>query len=358
MKAKTAVVGLALVAMLAGGCSTPGGGGGAPVGTLDPAMVRAAALIGYMVYCSDHDCAGVDVALDVIWPLAQAALGGVIPQTYREAVLEGVQAAKAAMATVGRSDRVRAVAAPLWPSEALSSTADLTWFDADPTIQARTGFNLTTEGPAIWSTAAGRISTDGQRVVQQRLELQNGKLVQTDSRWVARFPIVAGPMLATDGSMAVESNDKYDGRWVVRRWRGGAFVRPADSVGAGYAFVGDFSGDFFGSACALTDVDGDGLTDVVVGAPYGRKTRVEQADADGAVYVWLGKTRGTGDANGDGAVNNIDALMVAAFFLDPAAAPTISGWKADVNRDGALTNLDALAIQQYFLGKVPKLPIR
>lgn len=59
----------------------------------------------------------------------------------------------------------------------------------------------------------------------------------------------------------------------------------------------------------------------------------------------------TGDVNGDGAVNIIDALLTAQYYVglnpvsfDPGAA--------DVNCDGSVDIVDALLIAQYYVGLV------
>jgi hypothetical protein len=55
-----------------------------------------------------------------------------------------------------------------------------------------------------------------------------------------------------------------------------------------------------------------------------------------------------GDANGDGAVNIIDALVIARHYVDSTAAINVS--LSDVNCDGAVDIIDALRVAQYYVG--------
>ena len=56
-----------------------------------------------------------------------------------------------------------------------------------------------------------------------------------------------------------------------------------------------------------------------------------------------------GDVNADNAVDIIDALLVAQYYV--GLAPTgFSSTKADVNRDGGIDIIDALIIAQYYVG--------
>ena len=61
-----------------------------------------------------------------------------------------------------------------------------------------------------------------------------------------------------------------------------------------------------------------------------------------------------GDANGDGTVNIIDALMIAQYSvgLNPAGFMAAN---ADVNSDGQINIVDALRVAQYYVGIIPSL---
>lgn len=58
-----------------------------------------------------------------------------------------------------------------------------------------------------------------------------------------------------------------------------------------------------------------------------------------------------GDVNGDGAIDIVDALLVAQFYvgLNPA---NVDQSKADVNCDGSVDIVDALLIAQYYVGLI------
>ncbi|HEX2924728.1 MAG TPA: dockerin type I repeat-containing protein, partial [Ruminiclostridium sp.] len=64
----------------------------------------------------------------------------------------------------------------------------------------------------------------------------------------------------------------------------------------------------------------------------------------------------TGDANGSGKVDIIDALITAQYCagLNPQG---FQAALADVNRDGSVTIVDALVIARYAAGLIPSLPI-
>lgn len=100
----------------------------------------------------------------------------------------------------------------------------------------------------------------------------------------------------------------------------------------------------------LPDSDGD---------RFGDGYEAAQLNLD-AVYNAAVRPR-LGDANGDGAVTNVDALLTQALFLSlvepgaPAFGGSGFGW-IDANRDGQITNVDALMLQSFFLGLLQRLP--
>jgi len=62
-----------------------------------------------------------------------------------------------------------------------------------------------------------------------------------------------------------------------------------------------------------------------------------------------------GDVNADGAVDIVDALLVAQYYVGLQVDVNID--VADVNLDGAIDILDALLIAQYYVGIIDTLPI-
>jgi hypothetical protein len=57
----------------------------------------------------------------------------------------------------------------------------------------------------------------------------------------------------------------------------------------------------------------------------------------------------TGDVNGDGSINIIDALLVAQVYVG-INVNNFNAETADVNCDGVLDITDALLIAQYYIG--------
>ncbi|MEJ2051479.1 MAG: dockerin type I domain-containing protein, partial [Calditrichota bacterium] len=63
-------------------------------------------------------------------------------------------------------------------------------------------------------------------------------------------------------------------------------------------------------------------------------------------------TTGTpGDTNGDGAVDIVDALLIAQYYVGLDPAGFIPG-NADMNCDGSINIVDALLIAQYYVGLI------
>ncbi|MBN1697244.1 MAG: glycoside hydrolase family 9 protein [Spirochaetales bacterium] len=62
----------------------------------------------------------------------------------------------------------------------------------------------------------------------------------------------------------------------------------------------------------------------------------------------------TGDVNGDGTINIVDALLIAQYYvgLEPAGFNPDAG---DTNQDGNINIVDALRVAQYYVGSIPSL---
>ena len=55
-----------------------------------------------------------------------------------------------------------------------------------------------------------------------------------------------------------------------------------------------------------------------------------------------------GDANGDGNVNYLDAMLIARYYVDPSAVENIDLEAADMNCDGSVNYLDIMAVLRYY----------
>ena len=62
-----------------------------------------------------------------------------------------------------------------------------------------------------------------------------------------------------------------------------------------------------------------------------------------------------GDANHDGNVNIVDALLIAQYAVGLDPQPFYPE-QADVNGDGAINIIDALLIAQYYTGIINEFP--
>ena len=109
----------------------------------------------------------------------------------------------------------------------------------------------------------------------------------------------------------------------------------APSFGGFIAFGEDVAGQAANQLAATGDVNGDGLDDLLIGAPF--------VDGGGAAYVVYGRDGGTcyADLDGDGDLTIFDFLAFQNLF--DASDPT-----ADCDGDGSLTLFDFLCFQNAF----------
>ena len=63
-----------------------------------------------------------------------------------------------------------------------------------------------------------------------------------------------------------------------------------------------------------------------------------------------------GDANGDGTINYLDAMLIAQYYVGDIGAEDLALSAADVNGDGTVNYLDAMMIAQYYVGDIEEFP--
>ncbi|MBN1334373.1 MAG: FG-GAP repeat protein [Deltaproteobacteria bacterium] len=77
----------------------------------------------------------------------------------------------------------------------------------------------------------------------------------------------------------------------TERGRGSVEVHLAEGAADPVGFRGEATGDRFGSAVGIADLDGDGCDDLLVGAPRHNPTERESTFAAGRLYLWYGGTQ-------------------------------------------------------------------
>jgi len=110
------------------------------------------------------------------------------------------------------------------------------------------------------------------------------------------------------------------------------------------------------------DADMDGIPDSA-----DNDTTSSDSDSDGFADYFelvLGSspddtldTPSLADADGNGNVDNVDAILVMEVFLGLSTPGDLSGSIIDVNRNGLLDNVDAVIIFNWFLGNIDELPL-
>ena len=63
-----------------------------------------------------------------------------------------------------------------------------------------------------------------------------------------------------------------------------------------------------------------------------------------------------GDANGDGTINYLDAMLIAQYYVGDIGEEDLALSAADVNGDGTVNYLDAMMIAQYYVGDIEEFP--
>jgi hypothetical protein len=191
------------------------------------------------------------------------------------------------------------------------------------------------------------------------------------------YPLPAGDIDLSDNYFADNTNGEAEGPTE----NPGGFLaqpQPLDSDGDG---LPDWEEIYvYNTDPANPDSDGDGVDDGIEVAletdpndngdtpdPGDVPSKTADTDGDGfadAYEVSVGSdpnnaaSRPTlADVNGNGAVDNVDAVIVYNISLGNLAIQNFEFTRMDVNLDGVVNNQDAVIIFNYFLGNIPMLPV-
>lgn len=120
---------------------------------------------------------------------------------------------------------------------------------------------------------------------------------------------------------------------------------------------------FLGDAPAAEDFNISAFESVTatVYYPAGNATWTDEIMLDycgDLTWVPVGDTGvSTGDANGDGSVDNIDAMLVMQYTVGIIGGSDLHLDVVDVNGDGVVDNIDAMLIMQYTVGIISSFPV-
>ena len=76
------------------------------------------------------------------------------------------------------------------------------------------------------------------------------------------------------------------------------------------------------------------------------------AETNSIPFSNITEYEGYADANGDGAVNALDATIVARYAVGTATLDTAQTVCCDVNADGRINAMDATLIARYAVGEI------
>ena len=139
----------------------------------------------------------------------------------------------------------------------------------------------------------------------------------------------------------------------VRVFLGGATMSNVDTL-ADAVIEGENPEDEFSYSLSGThDLNGDGLNDVIVGAPSFDFIEWNE----GKAYVHSIIPGRGGDVNLDGNINIVDAVRIVNFIIGSSPQPTeYELWAGDVNDDGEITVADVLELINTILELCPAKP--
>jgi hypothetical protein len=238
--------------------------------------------------CADIDGDGLsDWAVGATWDQSGAALGGRVVLALSSRLPDlGGQVLAGAVGPTWAGGHVGARA-----GHALSCRHDL---DGDGTADLLIGapFADGTEGTEAVG-AVYRVLGGPEPVSGPLFSAADRILEETDAQAWFGWSIATGDMNG-DGAPEVvvgaPGADEGTGRVLV--WDGAAFMEAAGDPR--YVLSGNVIGEGFGRSVTLADLNGDGLDDLVVGAPFLNPTNEDAAYDSGALYVFFGAEDGAG----------------------------------------------------------------
>jgi len=324
----------------------------------------------------DQDCDGLDDVcedLPLVWTLpgaddwglgeALAAADDLTGDGVADLVVTGTKAG-------GGAGIVRVLGGPVHPVHGPASVATYTgplggMFGTDVVAlgdvqgDGVSDFAWGAPGDGMLGDGAGRVWLGwGPAVGNHSSGMGSGLVAGDNGVWGVGASLASGADLTGDGVADLVVGAPEGGDWLT--YEGRAFVVPLPlptdhvaSVGTdALAFYGTASADLFGSDVAVVpDRDGDGLAELAVSAPSADGSR-------GAVYLWSGPvTAGGAAADAD---ERIDGLAPGERFGEAVAgmdtdgdglaelvvgAPSVAGGRVDlVAPDGVRVQLSATGI--------------
>lgn len=173
--------------------------------------------------------------------------------------------------------------------------------------------------------------------------IKNGVLTETTDKWI-------GFTTTDDGGFFRVPN------------YGGYTLKLNDFSGSISVKIGEYDVDTADTDVVFeqtADIDENTNINIVIPQPddtdpEGANYKIVVADSDPDPSPDKVKS---GDVNGDGVIDILDAVMVQKFSVDKVELTEDQQKAADVNGDGVVDILDAVLIQKYTVDKVTELPV-
>ncbi len=115
------------------------------------------------------------------------------------------------------------------------------------------------------------------------------------------------------------------------------------STGADVTITGASSGDYFGTSITSADFNGDGLTDIAIGAQHASSA------GEGQVYVFLGNTSPSSSMT----TTDADSTITGSMASGEAGSAVFASDRADQNNDGTpeIADLDGDGLPDLVIGE-------